>query len=548
MAAPVILAVDDDRGVRDAVERDLRARYGADYRILTAASGTEAVDLLDRLLLRGDDLALLVADQRMPEVTGVDLLERSLSRYPDARRVLLTAYADTEAAIRAINQASVDHYLLKPWDPPEQLLYPVLDDLLGTWRPAPVGPDLRVIGHRWSRPTHDLRDFLSRNLIPYRFLDVEQSPEAQQLLAMAGEDGHRLPLVLYGDGTAEVQPSPAAVARRVGLRVEARRRAYHLVVVGAGPAGLAAGVYGASEGLDTLVVERLAPGGQAGTSSRIENYLGFPVGLSGADLTTRARQQALRLGAELLTPTEVTTIRAEGPYFLLCFSDGTEVSSSAVVIATGVDYRTLDLPGVEDLRGTGVYTSAGRSEATTHQGQDVFVVGGGNSAGQAAMYLSQFARTVTILVRGDDLTSTMSAYLIDQIAERDNIAVRARTTVAAAAGDGHLERLTLRDITSGATQEVAAGAMFVFIGMAPHTDWLADLVQRNSGGFLLTGADLGGRPPGWRLERSPLPVETSVPGLFAAGDVRAGSIKRVASAVGEGAMAVRFVHDHLEAR
>lgn len=546
MAAAVILAVDDDRTVREAVERDLRARYGADYRILTAASGSQALDILDRLRLRGDDVALLLVDQRMPEMSGVEVLEGSIARYPDARRVLLTAYADTEAAIRAINRASVDHYLLKPWDPPSERLYPVLDDLLGTWRPAPVSADLRVIGHQWSRASHDLRDFLARNLIPYRWLDVEGSQEARELLELAGHDGHHLPVVVYGDGSADVQPLPARVAQRVGLRVRAERKAYDLVVVGAGPAGLAAAVYSASEGLSTLVVERIAPGGQAGMSSRIENYLGFPVGLSGADLTMRARHQALRLGAELLTPKEVTAIRGEGPYQVLGFDDGTEVSSTAVVIATGVAYRSLDLPGVQPLMGAGVYHSAGRAEATAHEGQAVYVLGGGNSAGQAAMFLSQFAKSVTILVRGSSLAEGMSAYLIDQIAERDNVSVRTQTTVAAAAGEEHLERLTLRDAATGETEDVEAGALFVFIGMVPHTDWVGDFLQRDPAGFICTGTDLGARPPGWRIARLPLPLETSTPGVFAAGDVRFRSIKRVASAVGEGAMAVRFVHEHLE--
>ena len=548
MSAPVILAVDDDRTVRDAVERDLRARYGADYRILTAASGPEAVDVLERLRLRGDEVALLLVDQRMPDMTGVELLERAIAHYPDARRVLLTAYADTEAAIRAINGASVDHYLLKPWDPPAERLYPVLDDLLGTWRPAPATANLRVVGHLWSRASHDLRDFLARNLVPYRWLDVETSQEAGDLLALAGQDGHRLPVVFYDDGSVDVQPQPARVAQRVGLRVRAERKAYDLVVVGAGPAGLAAAVYGASEGLGTLVVERLAPGGQAGTSSWIENYLGFPVGLSGADLTTRARQQAMRLGAELLTPKEVIALRTEGPYQLLTFDDGTEVSSAAVVIATGVAYRSLDLPGIEPLMGTGVYHSVARAEATAHEGQEVYILGGGNSAGQAAVFLSQFAKTVTILVRNASLTETMSAYLIDQITERHNVSVRTGTMVAAAAGAEHLERLTLRDVATGRTEDVEAGALFVFIGMAPHTDWVAEVLQRDPAGFIVTGVDLGSPPPGWALPRLPLPLETSAAGVFAAGDVRSRSIKRVASAVGEGAMAVRFVHEHLEPR
>ena len=545
MPAAAIVSVDDDAMVRSALERDLRSRYGADYRILTASSGAEGLSVLERLRLRGDLVALLLVDQRMPEMSGVELLERSVGLYPDARRVLLTAYADTEAAIRAINRAHVDHYLFKPWDPPEERLYPVIDDLLGTWQPPAVVANLRVIGHHLSRPSHEVRDFLARNLVPYQWLDVEASAEAQDLLRLADEDGRRLPVVLYDDGSSDVQPSVERVADRIGLRVRAELDAYDLVVVGAGPAGLAAAVYGASEGLSTLVVERVAPGGQAGTSSRIENYLGFPVGLSGADLTGRARQQAVRLGAELVTPKEVVALRIEGPYQVLCFSDGAEVSSSAAVIATGVAYRSLDIPGIEPLMGAGIYHSAGRAEAQTHEGQAVFVVGGGNSAGQAAVFLSEFAKSVTILVRGDTLAESMSAYLVDRIAEVDSINVRFHTTVAAATGDDHLERLTLHDTATGDHDEVEAGALFIFVGMAPHTEWAGGVLERDRSGFIYTGADLGPSPPRWPVPRAPLPLETNVPGVFAAGDVRFGSIKRVASAVGEGAMAVRFVHDHL---
>jgi thioredoxin reductase (NADPH) len=546
VSAPVILAVDDDRTVREAVARDLRARYGADYRVVVAGSGAEGVDVLERLRLRNEAAALVVADQRMPGMTGVELLERSVELAPAARRVLLTAYADTEAAIRAINRAQVDHYLLKPWDPPEDRLYPVLDDLLGTWEPPPVGADLRVVGHRWSRASHELRTFLGRNLVPYRWLDVESSPEAEELLRLTGQDGTRLPVVVHGDGSVQVVPAAQEVADRIGLRVRAERPAYDLVVVGAGPAGLAAGVYGASEGYATLVVDRLAPGGQAGMSARIENYLGFPVGLSGAELTSRARQQAVRLGAELLNPQDVVALRCEDPHRVVCFDDGTEVSCRALVIATGVSYRTLDVPGVEALTGAGVYYGAGRAEAAAHEGQDVFIVGGGNSAGQAAVFLAQFAKRVTILVRGGGLAETMSAYLIGQIVETDNIDVRARTGIGGARGDGHLQRLLLDDLAAGTTSEVAADALFVFIGMAPRTEWVAGELERDRQGFLYTGTDLGPHPRGWRLARVPLPLETNVPGVFAAGDVRFGSIKRVASAVGEGAMAVRFIYEHLE--
>lgn len=545
MADPVLLAVDDDRGVLRAVEADLRARYGDGYRILGAASGEEALDVLRRLRLRDDPVALLLVDQRMPGMNGVELLEHSRELYPDAKRALLTAYADTEAAIKAINAADVDYYLLKPWHPPEERLYPVLDDLLETWRPPQPTADLRVIGHRWSRSSHDLRDFLARNLVPYHWMDVELDPQARRLLELAGVDGSRLPVVVLGDGTALVEPSAEELAQRIGLRVHAERTTYDLVIVGAGPAGLAAGVYGASEGLSTLIVEQTAPGGQAGTSSRIENYLGFPRGLSGADLTARARQQALRLGAEILTPVEAAQVIRKDPYRLLRLSDGSEPTTSALLIATGVTYRTLDLPGAEALTGAGIYYSSGRQEALAHKGEDVYVLGGGNSAGQAAMFLSQFAASVTILVRSESLAESMSRYLIDQLEATENIRVCYRTRVVGAAGDGRLEALTITDDAAGKTETVAAGALFIFIGMAPHTDWVADLVERDPYGFIYSGADLGPHPPGWTLDRLPLPLETSAPGVFVAGDVRFGSVKRVASAVGEGAMAVRFIHQHL---
>ena len=542
---PTILAVDDDRAVLAAVEEDLRARYGEDYRIVAADSGAVALETLRELRLRDDPVSLLVVDQRMPGMTGVELMERSRELYPGARRVLLTAYADSEAAIAAINDAGVDHYLLKPWHPPEERLYPVLDDLLETWRPPQPAAELRLIGHRWSQPSTALREFLARNLVPYRWLEVARDHEADELLRLAGHDAARLPVVVLGDGRTLVQPEPSELAAHIGLRVHAERDVYDLVVVGAGPAGLAAGVYGATEGLSTLVVERTAPGGQAGTSSRIENYLGFPAGLSGADLTMRARQQARRFGAEILTPAEVVGVTRADPYRLVRFGDGSEVTTSALVIATGVDYRTLDVPGAAQLAGVGVYYAAGRAEAVEHTGGSVYVVGGGNSAGQGAMFLSGFAAQVTVLVRDETLSTTMSRYLIDQLEATDNITIRTRTSVAEAKGVDHLEALTLADEAAGTTEQVAADALFVFIGMSPRTDWLDGLVQRDEGGFILTGHDLGPEPRGWPLDRPPLPLETNVPGILVAGDVRHGSVKRVASAVGEGAMAVRFVHERL---
>jgi thioredoxin reductase (NADPH) len=548
MPAPTILAVDDDRAVLAAVEQDLRARYADRYRIAAVDSGEEALELLRHLRLQERPVSLLVVDQRMPGMSGVELLEQTLELYPDAKRVLLTAYADTQAAIRAINTAGVDHYLLKPWHPPEERLYPVLDDLLGTWRPPAPVADLRLIGQRWSRPSIAVREFLARNLVPYRWLEIDRDDEAGRLLRLAGLDASRLPVLVLDDGSTLVAPSTVELAERIGLHVVPERQAYDLVVVGAGPAGLAAGVYGASEGLTTLVVERTAPGGQAGTSSRIENYLGFPTGLSGADLTLRASQQAARFGAEILTPKEVVGVRRRDPYLLVDFADGSEVTTTSLVVAAGVDYRTLDVPGVAPLTGAGIYYSAGRAEAIQHTGGSVFVVGGGNSAGQGAMFLSGFAARVTVLVRDDTLASTMSSYLVDQLEATENITIRYRASVVEAKGAEHLELLRIADETTGTTEQVPADGLFVFIGMAPRTDWIADLVERDPGGFLLTGFDLGDAPPGWPLARPPLPLETNVPGVLAAGDVRHGSIKRVASAVGEGSMAVRFVHERLAGR
>ena len=550
MAKPVILAVDDDQVVLNAVQRDLRRKYGKDYRVLGADSGAAALDALRQLQLRNDPVSLMVVDQRMPRMTGVEFLAQAIELFPTAKRVLLTAYADTEAAIRAINDIRLDHYLMKPWDPPEEHLYPVLSDLLDDWqaRFPPPFEGIRVIGHRWSPQGHAIKDFLARNQVPYQWLDVEAEAAARQLLAAASADPALLPVVLLPDGTHLVQPTPAQVAEKIGLRTRAQAPFYDLVIVGSGPAGLAAGVYGASEGLRTLIIEREAPGGQAGQSSRIENYLGFPVGLSGLDLARRAVAQATRFGAEILTPQEARAVRLNDHYKALTLADGSQVSCHALMIATGVQYRKLDAPGVEALTGAGIYYGAAITEALSTRGQDVCIVGAGNSAGQAAMYLAGFARQVTILVRGHGLAESMSQYLIDQIGATPNIAVRTRVSVTAAHGTANLESIAVTDADSGVARTLPAAALFIFIGAAPRTEWLGDLVERDRAGFIPTGPDLlrdGKRPRGWTLGRDPYWLETSVPGLFAAGDVRARSVKRIASAVGEGSMAVQFVHQYL---
>ncbi|MFC7862279.1 FAD-dependent oxidoreductase [Streptomyces murinus] len=546
----VILTVDDDPGVSRAVARDLRRRYGASYRIVRAESGPSALDALRELKLRGDLVAVILADYRMPQMNGIEFLEQALDVYPGARRVLLTAYADTDAAIDAINVVDLDHYLLKPWDPPEEKLYPVLDDLLTAWRASdhkPV-PSTKVVGHRWSAPSSDVREFLARNQVPYRWYSVEE-PEGQRLLAAAGQDGQRLPVVVTPDGSALVEPEAPELAARVGLATTPTADFYDLVVIGGGPAGLGAAVYGASEGLRTVLVERSATGGQAGQSSRIENYLGFPDGVSGAQLTDRARRQAGRFGAEILTAREVTALETGGAARVVRFADGTAIAAHSVILATGVQYRQLQAQGCTDLTGCGVYYGSALTEAAGCQGQDVYIVGGANSAGQAAMYLARGAKSVTLLVRGADLSASMSYYLIQQITEAPNIEVRCRTVVDAAHGSGHLEQLTLRHTGTGETERVDAQWMFVFIGAAPLTDWLGDSVLRDERGFILAGPDLtpdGTPPAGWELDRPPYHLETSVPGVFVAGDARAESAKRVASAVGEGAMAVMLVHRYLE--
>ena len=545
---PVLLAVDDEPSVARAVERDLRRRYGRDYRVLRAGSGEEALGTLREAKLRGTPIALLLVDQRMPGMSGVELLEAALEIAPDAKRALLTAYADTQAAIDAINRVSLDHYLLKPWDPPEEQLYPVVDDLLDAWRAeAPPAADrIQLVGHRWSRESHDARDFLARNQVPFQWLDVEREDEARRLLAAAEGDGV-LPLVLFPDGGSLHGPTITELAERTGVLRRAERPFYDLVIVGGGPAGLAAAVYGASEGLQTALVERDAPGGQAGQSSRIENYLGFPVGLSGGDLARRATSQAQRFGAELLTVQQVTRIEQRGPSKVVHLAGGEELGAAAVIVATGVDYRLLDAPGVEELTGRGVYYGGSRSEGVSCRDEHVVVVGGANSAGQAAIYFAGYAQHVTILYRGDNLAKSMSRYLIDTIEDTPNITVRTNAEVAAAHGDEQLERITVRDTAGGAEQEMELAAMFVFIGARPQTEWLPDEVARDKRGFVLAGSELllEDVRPRWRLERNPYLLETTMPGLFVAGDVRSQSMKRVASAVGEGSMAVSFVHEYL---
>jgi len=549
---PAILTVDDDPAVSRAVARDLRRRYSENYRILRAESGREALDALRELALRGERAALLLADHRMPEMDGVQFLEKAMDVFPIARRVLLTAYADTDAAIRAINVVDLDHYLLKPWDPPDEKLYPVLDDLLDTWRSQDRPPfeGLRVVGHRWSARSHDVRDFLARNQVPFHWLDAVEDAEGRRLVdAAGGGTPDTLPLVLTQDGRTLVGPDNRELAAAIGLATTAELAFYDLVVVGAGPAGLGAAVYGASEGLRTLLVEREAPGGQAGQSSRIENYLGFPVGLSGGDLARRATVQARRFGVEMLATTEVTGLKARGSARVLQLADGGEIGAHSIVLATGVAYRRLDAPGLDELNGRGVFYGAAATEAVNCQGANVFLVGGANSAGQAAVYFSRYAGSVTLLVRGDSLARSMSQYLIDQIERLPNVSVRTCTEVVAGTGVDHLETLRLRDVSSGAIAEVQASWLFIFIGAAPPTGWLDGAVRRDARGFVLSGPDLladGQRPAGWDLDRDPYYLETSLSGVFVAGDVRHESVKRVASAVGEGAMAVTLVHRYLE--
>ena len=553
MPKPVVLTVDDDPDVLRAVERDLRSRYADRYRILCASSGPEAMDALQRLHSRNEAVALLLADQRMPELDGVGFLTQATELFPSSKRALLTAYADTNAAINAINEARVHYFLMKPWDPPEENLYPALDDLLNDWADSyrPPYEGIRLLGTRWSARAYEMRDFLARNHVPYQWVDVEQNATDSIIQALLkSDDGgpQPLPLIVFPDGSRLCDPAPLAVAQKIGLRTRADVDFYDLAIIGGGPAGLAAAVYGASEGLRTVMVEREAPGGQAGLSSRIENYLGFPAGLSGQDLARRAVVQATRFGVEILAPQEAVRLSVEGPYRIVELADGNCISCHVLLLAMGVQWRSLGVPGEDQLRGAGLYYGGGMTEALSCKGETVYVVGGANSAGQAAVNFSRYAEKVIMLVRRDSLAATMSQYLIDQIKKTPNIEVWAETEVVEVHGDRRLEEISVHCSRTGTIYRVPAGSLFIYIGALPRTDWLGSLIQRDARGFILSGPDLikeGKRPASWPLERDPGLLETNVPGIFVVGDVRHGSVKRVASGVGEGAVAVQFIHQYL---
>jgi thioredoxin reductase (NADPH) len=554
MPKPILLTVDDDPEVLRAIERDLRKHFAEHYRIIRADSGAAALEVCHALLKRNEVVALFLVDQRMPQMTGVAFLTEAMKLYPKAKRVLLTAYADTDAAIRAINEVQIQNYLLKPWDPPETKLYPSLDDLLNDWQATarPQFDGVRVLGSRWSPASFRIRDFLARSHVPYAFLDVTTEPqdaEVKRLTEALGEEAHKLPRVFFQDGSNLAEPTSSEVAAKLGLRTQAEQEFYDLVIVGGGPAGLAAAVYGASEGLRTVMIEREAPGGQAGLSSRIENYLGFPAGLSGGDLARRAVMQARRFGVEILAPQEVTGLRVDGPYRIVKLAEGHEISCHALLIATGVQWRKLEVPGLQQFQDAGVYYSSSLTEAAACKDEDVYMVGGANSAGQAALYFSEFAKRVVMLIRGQSLDATMSQYLIDEIKRKPNIHVEVNSTVTGAFGNDHLEEISIHCAQTNEDSRVKAGALFIFIGAEPHTDWLGDAICRDEKGFILTGSALmkdGKRPAGWTADRDPWLFETNIPGVFAVGDVRQGSVKRVASGVGEGSVAIQFVHQYLK--
>ncbi len=553
MPKPVLFTVDDDPEVLRAIERDLRSHYSDRYRVMRASSGDAALSTLRELKARNNPVALLLADQRMPQMNGVGFLSEAMEIHPQAKRALLTAYADTTAAIDAINEARIHYYLMKPWDPPQEKLYPAIDDLLADWASTfrPLYEGMRVLGTRWSNKSYELRDFLARNQVPYQWIDVELAqtdPEVRTLIASLGPEAETLPLLLFPDGTRLAEPPLPVVADKVGLRTHAQTNFYDLAIVGGGPAGLAAAVYGASEGLRTVMIEREAPGGQAGLSSRIENYLGFPAGLSGSDLAFRAVAQARRFGVEILSPQDVVGVRVEGPYRFVKFADGMEISCNALLLAMGVQWRTLYVPGIDRLQGAGVYYGGGTSEAIACRGETVYIIGGANSAGQAAMHFSKYADKVVMLVRGTSLASTMSHYLIEQIEKTPSIEVWAQTSVVEVQGDTRLTGITVQCEPSGSRKQLPASSLFIFIGAQPRTEWLGSLIDRDDRGFILSGPDLlrdGKRPASWTLDRDPGLLETNVPGIFVVGDVRHGSVKRVASGVGEGAVVVQFMHQYL---
>jgi thioredoxin reductase (NADPH) len=553
MPKPVLLTVDDDPEVLRAIERDLRGHYAQKYRVMRADSGSAGLSTLRELKARNNPVALVLADQRMPQMDGVGFLAEAMDIHPQAKRALLTAYADTNAAIDAINEAKIHYYLMKPWDPPEEKLFPAIDDLLHDWsaqfRPPYEG--IRVLGTRWSSRSYELRDFMARNQVPYQWIDAEiasTDPEVRRLIASLGPEAETLPLILFPDGQRIAEPSQQVIADKLGLRTHAQTNFYDLAIIGGGPAGLAAGVYGASEGLRTVMIEREAPGGQAGLSSRIENYLGFPSGLSGADLARRAVAQARRFDVEILSPQEAMSIRVEGPYRYIKLGDGIEISCHALLLAMGVQWRSMNIPGIEKFQGAGVYYGGGTSEALSCKGETVYIIGGANSAGQAAMHFSKFADKVIMLVRGESLASTMSHYLIEQIEKTANIDVWPQTVVSDVHGDARLDAITVKRGSSGEPQKIPASSLFIFIGAQPRTEWLGDLILRDERGFILSGPDLlrdGKRPDSWTLDRDPGLLETNVPGIFVVGDVRHGSVKRVASGVGEGAVVVQFMHQYL---
>ncbi|MDW7695452.1 FAD-dependent oxidoreductase [Flammeovirgaceae bacterium SG7u.111] len=550
MKKPYIFAVDDDPQVLQAIQRDLRKEYRKDFRILATASANEGLEALKDLKNKGEDIALFVSDQRMPEMYGVDFLEKAKKIYPEAKRVLLTAYSDIDAAIKAINDVQLDYYLMKPWTPPEERLFPVLNDLIDDWQSGhiPSFHGIKVVGHQWSPQSHTIKDFLSGNMIPYQWIDILSNNKGKELLQLNELDDTRLPIIFFEDGSYLVQPKLAELANKIGLKTEAKQALYDVAIIGAGPSGLAAGVYGGSEGLNTILIEKRAPGGQAGTSSRIENYLGFPKGLSGSDLARRAITQATRFGVEFLSPQEVDRIELLNQYKTIHLKDGSSINTKSILISTGVDYRKHPAKGIEKFTGAGVYYGAANTEAHACKNQEIFIVGGGNSAGQAAVYLSRFAKNVYIVIRRPDLTSSMSSYLIDQINEVPNIHLLSKTNLMEVKGDEQLNSVVLEHVETNEITEKNASALFIFIGARPYTHWLPKEIMLNNKGFVETGHSLkqhGEFKKTWKLERDPSLLETSIPGIFASGDVRAGAMNRVASAVGEGSMAIKFIHEYL---